>query len=125
MGEGSPMHTSARRCAFAALVTASLLVQPASAVVWAPPKARVSQPSAVHRIYWLRTLWGSKWEFWRPGPVVGGFIIGGALVASAIARHRATEDAVRSCAEDFPGFDPRTGTFVNESGERRVCPYLY
>jgi putative DNA primase/helicase len=31
----------------------------------------------------------------------------------------------RSCVEDFPGFDPRTGTFVNESGERRVCPYLY
>ncbi|HUJ38226.1 MAG TPA: BA14K family protein, partial [Hyphomicrobium sp.] len=74
-------------------------------------------------IYWLRTWWG--WEFWRPGPVVGGFIIGGVLVASAIAQHRATNDAIRNCAEDFPGFDPRTGTFVNESGERRVCPYLY
>ena len=94
------MHTSARRCAFVALVTASLVVQPASAVVWAPPKASVSQPSAVHGIYWLRTLWGSKWEFWRPGPVVGGFIMGGTLVASAIAQHRATENAVRKTSRD-------------------------
>jgi len=119
------MRSPARRFAIAALVTASLLVQPASAVVLAPPKASVSQPSAVHRIYWLRTLWGPKWEFWRSGPVVGGFIMGGVLVASAIAQHRATEDAIRSCAEDFPGFDPRSGTFVNQNGERRVCPYLY
>ena len=119
------MHCPARRFAFAALVTASLLVQPASAIVSAPTKASVSQPSTVDHVYWLRTLWGPKWEFWRSGPVVGGFIIGGTLVASAIAQHRATEDAVRSCAEDFPGFDPRTGTFLNEDGERRVCPYLY
>jgi hypothetical protein len=114
------MYSPAKRRAFAALVTASLVVQPASAV-----EASVSQPSAVHRIYWLRTLWGQKYEFWRSGPVVGGFIMGGVLVASAIAQHRATEDAVRNCAEDFPGFDPRTGTFVNEDGERRVCPYLF
>ena len=121
------MHGSARRFAVAALMTASLLVQPASGVVLAPPKASVSQLSVVERIYWRRGWWG--WGFipgwWRSGPVVGGFIMGGVLVASAIAQHRATDDAIRSCAEDFPGFNPRTGTFVNENGEPRVCPYLY
>jgi BA14K-like protein len=119
------MYSPASRFTFAALVPASLLVQPASAVVWAPPNASVYRPGAVHRIYWLRTLWGPKWEFWRSGPVVGGFIMGGVLVAAAVAQRRASNDAIRNCAEDFPGFDPRTGTFVNESGERRVCPYLY
>ena len=113
----------ARRFVIAALVTASLLVQPTSATELAPPKPSLARPGVVDRIYWLRTWWG--WEFWRPGPVVGGFIIGGVLVASAIAQHRATNDAIRKCPEDFPGFDPRTGTFVNKSGERRVCPYLY
>jgi hypothetical protein len=63
--------------------------------------------------------------WWRSGAVVGGFIIGGVLVASAMAQRRATDDAIRSCAEDFPGFDPHTGTFVNDDGEPRVCPYLY
>ena len=57
--------------------------------------------------------------------MVGGFIMGGVLVASAIAQLRATEGAVRNCAEDFPGFDPRTGTLMNENGEPRVCPHLY
>ena len=108
--------------AVAALI-AAIIPSSASAVMIAPPKP--SKPGIVDHIYWLRTLWGPKYEFWRSGPVVGGFIMGGVLVASAIAQHRATEDAVRSCAEDFPGFDPRTGTFLNEVGERRVCPYLY
>ena len=122
-----PVHCPAGRFAVVALVTSSLLVQPASAVVLAPPKTSVSQLSVVERIYWRRGWWG--WGFipgwWRSGPVVGGFIMGGVLVASAIAQHRATDDAIRSCAEDFPGFNPRTGTFVNENGEPRVCPYLY
>ena len=121
------MHSPARGFAIAALLATSLLVQPASAVVLAPPKTSVSQLSVVERIYWRRGWWG--WGFipgwWRSGPVVGGFIMGGVLVASAIAQHRATDDAIRSCAEDFPGFTPRTGTFVNENGEPRVCPYLY
>ena len=106
----------------AALITA--IVPNSTSAAWITPQT-LSKPGIVDQIYWFRTLWGPKYEFWRSGPVVGGFIMGGVLVASAIAQHRATEDAVRSCAEDFPGFDPRTGTFLNEDGERRVCPYLY
>jgi hypothetical protein len=112
-----------RKLLAGAALIAAIIPSSASAVMIAPPKP--SKPGIVDHVYWLRTLWGQKYEFWRSGPVVGGFIMGGVLVASAIAQHRATEDAVRSCAEDFPGFDPRTGTFLNEDGERRVCPYLY
>jgi BA14K-like protein len=71
--------------------------------------------------------------YWRRGPswgigpglgFVGGVIIGGALVANAIAEHRAEEAALHACARDFRGFDPRTGTFVDNYGQVRVCPYL-
>ena len=113
----------------AALLMASLVAQSADAAVTAPLKIlQLSQPNPhVSQIYWRRGWgwgWGPRW--WGPGPaIVGGILIGGALVASAIAEHRATDYAIRRCAEDFPGFDPRSGTFVNRYGERRVCPYLY
>jgi hypothetical protein len=70
--------------------------------------------------------WGPRYGYgWSAPAVVGGLIIGGALVATAVAEHRAADAAMRRCAEDFPSFDPRTGTFRNRYGERRVCPYLY
>jgi hypothetical protein len=82
-------------------------------------------------VYWRGRPWGWGWGWgprwgWGPGPaVVGGMIIGGALIATAIAEHRASQSAMRRCEEDFPSFDPRSGTFRNRYGERRVCPYLY
>ncbi len=38
--------------------------------------------------------------------IVGGFVIGGVLVASAITLHQATEYAFRSCAKDCPRVRP-------------------
>ena len=125
------MPNIAKRAALpvAALLMASLLAQPADAAALAP--AHVSQlarpPSHVTQVYWRRG-WGWGWpgRWWGPGPAIaGGILIGGALVASAIAEHRATDAAVRRCEDDFPSFDPRTGTFRNRYGERRICPYLY
>lgn len=34
------------------------------------------------------------------------------------------ESPVAACQRNFPYFDPRTGTYVTESGEEFVCPYL-
>lgn len=33
-------------------------------------------------------------------------------------------DEERRCAADFPGFDPTSGTYLNDSDERERCPYL-
>jgi hypothetical protein len=125
------MKSIPRRAALplAAVLMASIFAQSTAAAVPTSlqnPRLVQTKP-LVGQVYWRRG-WGWGWGpgWWGPGPaVVGGIIIGGALVASAIAEHRAADAAIRHCAEDFPGFDPRSGTFVNRYGERRVCPYLY
>jgi hypothetical protein len=53
-----------------------------------------------------------------------GAIIAGTLIAAAISEHRARAEDIRRCDEDFPDFDPRTGTYINRYGQERVCPYL-
>jgi hypothetical protein len=53
-----------------------------------------------------------------------GAIIAGTLIAAAIREGRADDRDVRRCAEDFPDFDPETGTYINRYGDERVCPYL-
>lgn len=71
--------------------------------------------------------WRQRWGGWGPGAglgIIGGVIIGGALIANAVAERRADDGAMRACARDFPDFSWRTGTFVDNYGHRRVCPYL-
>jgi hypothetical protein len=53
-----------------------------------------------------------------------GAIIAGTLIAAAIREGRADDDDIRRCAEDFPDFDPESGTYINRYGDERVCPYL-
>ena len=78
--------------------------------------------------YGRRGGWG-RGGYWRgPGAgiaILGGIIVGGALVAAAVAEHRASGDDMRRCAHDFPNFDPRSGTYENRHGEVLVCPYLH
>jgi hypothetical protein len=53
-----------------------------------------------------------------------GAIIAGTLIAAAIREGRAHEEDIERCAEEFYGFDPETGTYINRYGEERICPYL-
>jgi len=53
-----------------------------------------------------------------------GAIIAGTLIAAAIREGRADRSDLRRCDEDFPDFDPETGTYINRYGDERVCPYL-
>jgi len=53
-----------------------------------------------------------------------GAIIAGTLIAAAIREGRADDGDIRRCAEDFPDFDPETGTYINRYGDERICPYL-
>ncbi len=68
---------------------------------------------------------GRRGRGWGPGAgaIIGGLIVGG-LIAASIREGRADERDMRRCDEDFRGFDPRTGTYINRYGEERVCPYL-
>jgi hypothetical protein len=76
--------------------------------------------AAVSKVYWRGR--GGGWG-WGPGALVGG-LIGGALIASAVAEHRADRVDMDRCARDFPEFSYRTGTFIDRRGVERVCPYL-
>jgi len=77
------------------------------------------QESGVSKVYWRgRGGWG-----WGPGALIGG-IVGGALIASAVAEHRADRADMNRCARDFPEFSYRTGTYIDRHGDERVCPYL-
>lgn len=74
---------------------------------------------------------GRRWHGHRrhhdggPGAAgIIGAIIAGTLIAAAIREGRARDDDIERCAEDFYGFDPETGTYINRYGEERVCPYL-
>jgi hypothetical protein len=65
---------------------------------------------------------GGGWG-WGPGALIGG-IVGGALIASAVAEHRADHVDMDRCSRDFPEFSYRTGTYIDRRGVERVCPYL-
>jgi hypothetical protein len=86
----------------------------AGAIVNAKPEAAIS------KVYWRGR--GGGWG-WGPGALIGG-IVGGALIASAVAEHRADRVDMDRCARDFPEFSYRTGTFIDRRGVERVCPYL-
>ena len=65
---------------------------------------------------------GGGWG-WGPGAFVGG-LIGGAIIASAVAEGRADRSDMNRCARDFPDFSYRTGTYIDRRGDERICPYL-
>jgi hypothetical protein len=124
------MLLSAKSAAIVA-ITFALVVNFASGVS-AAPLGQTSPPLAatqsLQHVQWRGWGWRRGWGhrgWWGPGPVLGGIIIGGALVAAAIAEHRASASAMRACARDFRSFDPRSGTFIDRDGVARVCPYLY
>jgi BA14K-like protein len=114
---------------FATLVFASTINDTpvaASSFSGAKMLGAVLAPEAASPVQWRRGWGGHRW--WGPGPgvaILGGVIVGGALVAAAIAERRAEAAAMHRCAVEFRSFDPRGGTFIDRYGEVRVCPYLY
>jgi BA14K-like protein len=86
--------------------------------------ASSSRSQTIEQVQWRRGPGYGYGRGWGPGALIGGVIIGGVLTAAAIAEHRAEPSAMRACARDFRSFDPRSGTFVNNDGDVRVCPYL-
>lgn len=103
---------------FASMVGSVAVSAQASAAPFVP-RAVANQEASVSKVYWRgRGGWG-----WGPGALIGG-IVGGALIASAVAEHRADRADMERCARDFPEFSYRTGTYIDRRGNERVCPYL-
>ncbi len=126
---------SSMKCVAAPLAAVMLLAstagsQPAAAFILRGIATEASSATTVTPVYGYgrRGGWG-RGGYWRgPGAgiaILGGIIVGGALVAAAVAEHRASGDDMRRCARDFPNFDPRSGTYENRHGEVLVCPYLH
>ena len=40
------------------------------------------------------------------------------------ARAAPSDRDIERCDEDFPDFDPQSGTYIDRNGDERVCPYL-
>lgn len=77
---------------------------------------------------WRRGDWRDH-RRWRRGIlVIGGYDIWyDPAPTYIVVRYRtssAWRRAMARCYEDFRSFNPRTGTYVTYSGERRLCPYL-
>ncbi|HVJ78223.1 MAG TPA: hypothetical protein VM620_10365 [Hyphomicrobium sp.] len=107
--------------AAASIVANVAIVEQASAAPLVSGAVASAQPqSNITEVGWRHH--GGGWG-WGPGALVGG-IIGGALIASAVAEHRADRADMDRCARDFPEFSYRTGTFIDRRGNERVCPYL-
>lgn len=102
----------------ASLVCASLLVP---ALPFAGASAAPLAKTAISKAGEGITLVGRRG--FGPGAIIGGLIVGG-LIAASIREGRADDRDMRRCEEDFRGFDPRSGTYINRYGEERVCPYL-
>ena len=93
----------------------------ASAFPAAPAStASGSHGGGVTPVYWRGH---GGWGWWGPGAFFGG-VVGGALIAAAVAEHRADRVDMDRCARDFPDFSYRTGTYIDRRGIERVCPYL-
>ncbi len=68
---------------------------------------------------------GDRGDRVRRGVAVGAgiAIIGGVLGYNAY-RGPSRDRVYDRCDRNFPDFDYDTGTFVNEDGDREICPYL-
>jgi hypothetical protein len=105
--------------AAATMVATVAVSEQASAAPFVSGAVANAQTSSTVKVGWRH---GGGWG-WGPGALIGG-IVGGALIASAVAEHRADRNDMDRCARDFPDFSYRTGTYIDRRGDERVCPYL-
>ncbi|CAN5181664.1 hypothetical protein BH11PSE4_BH11PSE4_26700 [soil metagenome] len=56
------------------------------------------------------------------GGLVGGAIIGGAIAAGAAQSNAQAQQNANYCSQRYRSYDPRSGTYLNNDGNRYPCP---
>jgi hypothetical protein len=126
------MWTSLRILAVSASFAAGVVVLSgaANAVPMGDPLAITKAvPSVTESVQYYRGGWG-----WGPaiaGGIIGGAIVGGALAAPygpgyygppPVAYGPPPGDAIAYCMQRFRSFDPSSGTYLGNDGNRHPCP---
>jgi hypothetical protein len=102
-----------------------------SAPLMTQPGLATAVPSSTENVQWRRGYgYGPRYGYGRRGygygggAVLGGLaagaIIGGAI-ASSNANAAAQQDA-SYCAQRYRSYDPASGTYMNNDGNRYPCP---
>jgi hypothetical protein len=134
------MPTSLRILAASALFASSVIVLPGTAdaaPIGEPLAITKAVPNITQTVQWRGGGWG-----WGPaaiaGGIFGGAIVGGALVAPygpgyygpgyygapppPVAYGPPPGDAIAYCMQRFRSFDPGSGTYLGNDGNRHPCP---
>ena len=56
------------------------------------------------------------------GGLAAGAIIGGAIAAGAAANNAQAQQNANYCAQRYRSYDPQSGTYLNNDGNRYSCP---
>ena len=130
------MSTSLRILAVSALFATSVVVLTgaANAAPIGEPLAIIKAvPSVTQSVQWRGGGWG--WGAPIAGGLIAGAIIGGALAAPygppgygpgyyppPVAYGPPPGDAIAYCMQRFRSYDPRSGTYMGNDGQRHSCP---
>jgi hypothetical protein len=132
------MSTSLRILAVSAIFATSavVLTGAANAAPIGGPLAIIKAVPSITAVQWRGGGWG-----WGPaiaGGIIGGAIVGGALAAPygpgyygpgyygapppPVAYGPPPGDAIAYCMQRFRSFDPSSGTYLGNDGNRHPCP---
>lgn len=99
-----------------------------SAPLMSQPGLSTAVPSQTEAVQWRRHGYGPRYGYRRGygggGAVLGGLaagaIIGGAIAASSA--NAAAQQNAAYCSQRFRSYDPGSGTYLSNDGNRYPCP---
>ena len=113
-----------------ALLMCALMMYPAAArpVLGVPPVAatRTGQNVQIVEVAWRQRYYGHAWR--RHDPHRYGWdravrgSAAGAIAGNALASRHARASANAYCEQKYKSFDPESGTYLGNDGQRHPCP---
>lgn len=118
------LSTSTAAAAF--LMTAQFLTPASAAPIMRQARLEIAN-ERIQQVQWRRHHHGYGYGY-RRGPGAGALVGGlaaGALIGGAIAAGQANAAAEQSaayCSQRYRSYDPASGTYLNNDGNRYPCP---
>lgn len=107
----------------------SFSVPAVSAPLINQPGVAKSVPSATENVQYYRRGYGYRGGYGHRGGYGGGALLGGlaagAIIGGAIAASQANAAAQQNaayCSQRYRSYDPASGTYLNNNGNRYPCP---